>query len=350
MVTRTPLMRALKIISLHVAVWVVYIAYAVLVYGYDVGLRNVLYETSVTFCISASIFYIHALYVLPRFAEKRRFGLYIAGVLLLLLYNFLLRYLFAFKIDPILFHRESSIQGYSVAKLALLFSWYWFTFMLFSTGYWLAGKLVRAERVAREKETLEAEKEKLQLENAALRAQINPHFLFNTLDSFRIESEDTFPEMARSINALIDILRSTLSKPEPDGLIPLEKEIRVVESLVNIYRRRFPGMFLHYDNNMPEDCSFRIPPHALLAFVENAFKHGTFNDRSKQLRIVLEVSAAGLQFHVYNKKNRRIKDESHGIGMKYITRQLENNYHNRYLLNIIDGKDDYTVNLKIAMP
>lgn len=341
-------MRSLKAISIHILVWISYISYAVLVYGYDVGFKSVLYETSVTFSISATVFYLHALFLLPRFAERKSFIPYIAGVVLLFFYNFAIRYLFAFKIDPILFQRESSIQGLSVVKLLLLFSWYWFTFMLFSTGYWLANKLIRAERSARQKAGLEADREKLQLENAALRAQINPHFLFNTLDSFRIESEDTFPDMARSINALIDILRSTLSKPEADGLIPIEKEVRVVESLVNIYRRRFPSMFLQYSKNITTGCRFRIPPHALLAFVENAFKHGAYNDSNKKLRIELQVSEKGLQFHVYNKKNRRIKDESHGIGMQYITRQLDNNYHDRYTLNIIDGSDDYTVNLKIS--
>ncbi|WP_118950329.1 sensor histidine kinase [Taibaiella helva] len=335
----------IRVVLLHTCVWLLYIAFAILVYGYDVGLHNVFYETVVSFCISASVFYLHAYYLLPVLAEKRKYLLYVIGMLIVLAYNFGIRYLFAFCIDPVVLHRSSSIAGYSLVKLVLVFSWYWFTFALFSLGYWLARRLVRVEKEARRKEFSEAERARLQLENAALKAQINPHFFVNTMNAFRVEVEPVLPETARGIEAMILFMRSSIMQPDGDGTIALAEEVAAIESLITIYQRRFPNANIRYSKEIGQQL--RIVPHIFAAFVENAFKHGSFTRKEKPLSIRLETIDNDLLFYVHNWKSRRIKDDSRGIGLKYIRRQLENAFADRYELAIENADTDYTVTLKI---
>lgn len=334
-----------KVVALHICVWLLYTAFAVLVYGYDVGLRNVLYETVVSFCISASVFYLHACYLLPVLAERRKYLPYTIGMIVVLAYNFAIRYLFAFGIDPVLLRRSSSIAGYSLIKLVLVFSWYWFTFALFSLGYWFARRLLRMEKEARKREFSEAERARLQLENAALKAQINPHFFVNTMNAFRVEVEPLLPETARGIEAMILFMRSSMLQPDQQGTIALQEEIAAIESLITIYRRRFPNANIQYHNYIGEHL--RIVPHIFAAFVENAFKHGSFTRSEKPLSIKLEMEGNDLCFYVHNWKSRRIKDNSRGIGLKYIRRQLEDAFPSRYCLQIDDTDNEYTVSLKI---
>lgn len=329
----------LKVIAVHTAVWILYTSLAVVVYGYG-NIYGYLFETILSYTISATIFYAHACWLLPRFFQRKKFGSYAASVICLFAYNFIIRYFFAFGLYPFLFQSASSATGAPLTRIIMIFSWQWLTFMLFSIGYWLSRRHIQTEKIARERE-------RLQLEVAALKAQINPHFLFNTLNSFRIEAQHVLPEMSRSITSLITLLRSAFSSPEHDGMIPIEMEIKTVESLINIYQRRFPYMQLQYKKQLPNPCHFRIPPHILLTFVENAFKHGDFITEEKKLCIDINISETSLALFTFNKKDYRIDDEAHGIGMKYIIRQLENSFPGRYSLDIEDKEDDYTVHLKI---
>lgn len=331
---------AIKKMAWHVIAWATYTAIGIAVFGYRMGISNAVPETLISFSVSAFIFYAHY-YVLKRTLEKRKPVPYVIGLTILVAVNFLLKYFSFTTLYPYFFKKPSSIEGSPLTDLFLAYTWQSLTFFMFSAGYWFAAQLLR-------KRDQGHEYDKLQLENASLRAQINPHFLFNTLDSFRIESKHVLPEMSLSIASLIELMRSAFSTPDANGLINLDREVRAVESLINIYRRRFPYIHMLYKKEMPEAGHFLIPPHVLLTFAENAFKHGDYTDPVRPLRIELSVTETGLELLTYNKKEYRIMDESRGIGMKYIVRQLESTYEGRYELHIGDGDYDYSVRLKIS--
>lgn len=332
---------AINKMAWHVFAWATYTAVGIAVFGYRMGLKNAVPETLISFSISALIFYSHY-YVLKWTLGKKRRVRYVVSLIILLGVNFLLKLLFFTVLYSNVFNQPaSSTTGISIVELFLSFTWQSITFFLFSAGYWFADELLKRIKLAHESD-------KLKLENAALRAQINPHFLFNTLDSFRIESKSILPEMSMSIASLIELLRSAFATPDDNGLVDLNKEVKVVDSLVNIYRRRFPYLQLQYRKDIPQENIFKIPPHVLLTFVENAFKHGDFTDSVKPLRIDLSASKKGLELRTFNKKDLGIKDDSHGIGMNYIVHQLENCYSGRYKLSVQDTEDEYNVNLKIA--
>lgn len=227
-------------------------------------------------------------------------------------------------------------------KLILVFCWYGVSFLLLSTGYWLARVLIKNERIRREQE-------KLKYEISFLRAQINPHFLFNTLGSFHAEAAKSNPDLAGAIKDLLEVLRGTLSKFDINGLSPIRKEGEIISSLAKIYKRRYPYMNLLSSVSIDADCEAQIPPHLLWTVVENVFKHGDYSDPNQPLTINLNATKKVITLITCNSKDGGETLESNGIGQKYIQEQLEQHFSKRYELMISDEPNLYTVDLKIFL-
>lgn len=330
------MMRGSYKVGCHIFVWLSYVTFAIFVFGYDVSIKDYVAETTISVCISAVIFYTHLYLILP-FYDKRKYWVYIVALVLSYFLNFSLRYLFAFYIYKAWFGVDSSIVHYSLVKLFLVFSWQWLPFIFFSAGYWSALRRWKSEE----------DKKRLSLENAVLRAQIDPHFLFNTFNSLRLEAEDVLPDVANGISAVIQILRSALAKPGLDGLIPLEQELKVVDSLVLIYRRRYPDMALAYTKNIDNASGYRIVPHLLVAFIENLFKFGSKKSNA-QNSILLVLQNGNLFLEAYNKKADLSNADSFHIGTDYIKSNLEAQYKDAHELDIRNNPEDYLVRLSIT--
>jgi sensor histidine kinase YesM len=192
------------------------------------------------------------------------------------------------------------------------------------------------------------DKEAAELENKALRAQINPHFLFNTLGYFYNEVSDLHPQVGEGIAALSDIMRSAIRKPDQDGLIPLEEEINNIEQLISIYELRYNNNVYISFTQKGDSSGLRILPHILNTLVENAFKHGELHTAEHPLTITLNITEGNIFFRINNKKRTGPKELSHGIGMTYIRTHLNSVYEGRYTLTIDDEDSFYTVSLHIS--
>ncbi len=331
-------MKKLKLPLVHLCIWMSYVLFAVF-YHSDGEFWITLYETCVSHLISAGIFYCNSLWILPKFLEQNRKRKFILCEIALFIISMGMRYGYLLLLDPILFG-EPVLPFKFDYRLFTGFTWQWYSFILYSTGYWFALKSIRAVKRLREQD-------KIKLENAALRAQINPHFLFNTLNSFRIESAETLPKMSKDIGALIEVIRASISTTDDDGMIPLVKELNAIDSLVSIFKRRFPDMTLNYTSIIEDEEGYRILPHSLLTFVENALKHGDFDSSGKALTINITLVDGNLEFYVYNRKNFQLKDRSVGIGITYLRRHLQQGYGDRHKLIIEDRADDFEVRLNI---
>lgn len=235
--------------------------------------------------------------------------------------------------------------------------WWWFHAITISTAYWFSKLSIKKERKInfqkeeinrKAREQLQLRQEKLELEVAYLRAQINPHFLFNTLGYFYNKTANTHPDVAEGIAALTNIMRSSLKKRGPDGMVSLDEEIEHIESLISIYYMRFNNN-IHVEYSRPENLAGqRILPHILITLVENAFKHGELHNATYPLRIKLALDDSGLYFYINNKKRIGPKEISNGFGMEYVQRQLENTYPNKYAFEIKDTDLFYSLSLHIA--
>lgn len=334
-----------KLALSHTCAWFVYVGLALLVYGYGVGIPRALPETIVAYSFAIGVFYFH-LFILRRTLAHRRVFSYMVCLACIFTLHALLKYLTFTSIYPLFVKTPTSLYGHDPVDVLITFSWQAFIYVLFSTGYWMAERLIAIERLARATEREAADIERLELTNAALRAQINPHFFINTMMYFHGETVESLPQVATGMEAMMTFVKSSIAETDASGLIPISEEIAVIESLITIFSRRFPKSKIDYHNGLKSD--FKIVPHVLSAFVENAFKHGSYTKEGNDLVIKLDEGHGDLKFAVYNKKNDRPKDSSRGIGIRYIKSQLERLYPGRYSLDIVDTKDDYLITLTIS--
>jgi hypothetical protein len=338
----------------HLIVWILYASLQLCVYYQFNITREVFNEfflESVLIFIAVAIhFYANAYWVLPNTFEKKRYLL--ALLSLPVFYCWIWGCMLS--VDRLL-NGENSI---SLRRSAISSSWWWFQWTLFSTGYWIAQLSVKREKhMGQQREEINRKKnvelvltkEKLELENAYLRAQINPHFLFNTLGYFYNKTAVSQPDVAEGIAALTNIMRSSLKKKGPDGMVSLEEEVEHIESLISIYLMRFNNsIYVEYER--PDSVSgYRILPHILITLVENAFKHGELHNQAHPLkiRLMLDENEGKLSFYIHNKKRIGPKEISNGIGMEYVQRQLDNVYKHNYSFEIQDTDLYYSLSLHI---
>ncbi len=183
-----------------------------------------------------------------------------------------------------------------------------------------------------------------QAELSFLRSQINPHFLFNNLNTIYTlvyyKNEQALPAIA----GLSDILRFMLY--DSSEFVSLEKELAYLEKYIDLQRLRFEG-----DSPVKMECSrethqWQVPPLLFLPIIENAFKHGVI-DNGNKIFVRLDVGPDQLSFYCYNRRGDRSTDGTGGVGLGNIRRRLALLYPGRHSFRVDEGKEDFTVNLQL---
>ncbi len=170
-----------------------------------------------------------------------------------------------------------------------------------------------------------------------LRSQINPHFLFNTLNNIYSLVYEQSPKAPEAVLKLAELMRYLLY--EQKEKVPLSREWHYVQNFIELQLLRFPQELPLEIKTEGDVEKHEIAPHVLIGFVENAFKHGDFKDPSMPLRIRLACNGSTVRFETENKIGRLHKDESGGVGLENIRRRLELLYPGRFLLQV-SGKND----------
>ena len=197
-------------------------------------------------------------------------------------------------------------------------------------------------------DSLLAEKRTLELENSLLRTQINPHFLYNTLNFFYAKSLPVSSDLSEGILKLSYIMRYSLRTQDPDGLVFLSEELTHIDNVIELAKLRFNNKLHLQTHFAPVSPKIRILPLLLITLVENIFKHGDPTDQTKIARIDLEAgSANSIVFSTYNKKSRKVLHESSGLGIKNMTSRLKAFYGPLFNLQIKDGETDFFIQLTL---
>lgn len=215
----------------------------------------------------------------------------------------------------------------------------------------VAIKSVRFRIAGREREQRLVE-ERLQAELQFLRAQTNPHFLFNTLNSIYALARRESPQAAALVLQLSKLLRFMLyecSRPA----IPVADEIRVMQDLIELEKMRYGAGRLHVRFESEVDNPQQaIAPMLLLPFVENAFKHGAGESRAPaDIAISLRLHAGILCFSVENSTDsaQASADEEPGLGLRNVRRQLELLYPGGHSLEIARQPGRFFVRLNLQL-
>ena len=205
---------------------------------------------------------------------------------------------------------------------------------------------------------LDAQKLKAELVNqtqtselALLRSQVNPHFLFNTLNNIYSLVCKKSPDAPEAIMKLSSIMRYMLYDANTDKVL-LEKEIEYLGSFIELQKLRLRKADFVEFRIEGEVGNKIIAPMLLIPFVENAFKHGSKLGPSPGIRIHLTVLAHQLLFEITNHLKKNLigqKDNIGGVGLQNIKRRLEILYPGKYTLQTITENDIYRVKLSIQI-
>ncbi len=195
----------------------------------------------------------------------------------------------------------------------------------------------------------ELENQNLTSELAFLKSQINPHFLFNTLNNIHTLAYKKSDEAPEAIMKLSELMRYMLYESDTE-MVPLDTEIAHLKSFIGLQALRFKTTDIVQLNISGDTANKEIAPLLLLPFVENAFKHGY--NLKKEGAIVISLKAEeDVQFSVENEKPPEgmlsHKDEAGGIGLENISRRLELIYKTGYTLAVDESSSYFKINLTL---
>jgi len=203
----------------------------------------------------------------------------------------------------------------------------------------------------KEQRNLQLEKENMESQLQLLKAQIHPHFLFNTLNNIYSFTQTTSPAAAKMVTVLSDLLRYILYEGT-QPFVSLSKELKMIEDYINLEKIRY-GNKLELHLNLPAQTNdLLIAPLLLLPLVENCFKHGTSNVLEQPwIHLQVSIKNTELQIKLLNGKvnHPATNTNSAGIGIKNVQQRLSLLYPGKHELNITSEEDVFIVNLKLEL-
>lgn len=337
-----------------------YLVFGLLIFAFSASTSSWYYTSSyelvITFGIRVilqiAVAFIIVEFLIPKLLNKGNTGLFIAGITIVLLLFYAIctlifihffepsfpatyvNYIKRFE-DPSFFGRFLNFGEFVSKSLYLLYP----TFLI------LVLKLYTEKQ-----QLLKLNEQKKTAELAALKNQLNPHFLFNTLNNLYAlalkKSNDT-PKVIRKLSEILDYILYRCNKP----YVSLDKELELIENYLSLEKIRYADRVkISFSKNVTGQE--KIAPLLLLTFVENAFKHGVTNE-IQQAHINIAISKKGeeLLFKVENSKPAMTEklENKESIGLQNIKKQLELLYPKAYDLIIENDKSTFSANLKLGM-
>lgn len=208
-----------------------------------------------------------------------------------------------------------------------------FSFALNLNGRWRATEAARARA-----------------ELAYLKAQINPHFLFNTLNSIYSLAIIHHEKTAEAVVKLSNMMRYILDESETE-YTNLQKEINCITDYIDLQKMRFGDAFTLTYEITGDFSGKKIEPLILLSFIENAFKYGINAEEESDIRIRIEMAEDLLHLEVYNRKVKvsNLPENKGGTGLKNTLERLNIVYPDTHSLSIRDAREYYQVRLTIML-
>ncbi|RZK10161.1 MAG: histidine kinase, partial [Flavobacterium sp.] len=181
-----------------------------------------------------------------------------------------------------------------------------------------------------------------------LKSQINPHFIFNTLNNIYsmvfLKSEKALP----AIEKLSEIMRFTTYETQKE-LIPIGSEIKYIESFIDLERIRNTKEIHIQLLTEIENENQMLPPYLLLPFIENCIKHGILDDENNPVVFSIKSDEKRLVINVENRINNKLKDTHSGIGVSNLRKRLAHYFPNNYQFEIVNDGVNFKSHLEIEL-
>ena len=329
----------------HIAIWALLYLLWVTAFQH----RSLAFSRTLTveFCyllFIAGNYYFHTYFTIPKLFYRKKylaFGVCLLGAVVI---SALLRTWLALYMNEHFFLPGKAQPAFTVVYFnSLLNIAVWVVFVI-------AMRLILEKR--RFQQTIDLlQKEKTRNELDFLKAQFNPHFLFNSINSIYGHIDKNNPTARNMLLTFSEMLRYQLYECNTD-IIPIDKEIHYIRNYTALQQIRKEEDLVVYLSISPEVKGFTIAPLLFIAFIENAFKYVS-NDGSgaNRVEISLDKRDGVLLFDLFNTKEKDVRrePEHQGIGISNVKRRLELLYPGRHDL-VIDQQDhSYRVHLKIQV-
>jgi two-component system, LytTR family, sensor kinase len=324
----------------HVLVWALYYAFFFAMYKHMyTNYWHLLGVISIYFFFNATTFYFAAYYLMPRYLHTRqyiKFALsFIGAVLFFALGLAVCMYFMLHDYAP---QFENKLLVYLIALLTIGTT----------VGGLSAVKLV-VDKINGDRKTLDAERQRIESELQYLKAQVNPHFLFNAINSVYFLIKKDADAAASTLIKLSDLLRFQLYDCS-DEKIPIEKEVEYLNNFVALEKIR-KGDKIKVDLMASSELQgFQVAPFMLIPFLENAFKYVSgFSSSENKIIIKLWREDDKFHAHFFNTTDNLIRSDVGGIGHKNVKRRLELIYPNKHQLEILERPGTYKVMLSLDL-
>lgn len=330
----------------HAIFWLLVLFFYTMFFGHQSGnyLNTFLFVSALLIItIATSYFFIY--FLIPRYFEKHRYGLFILFSIYTVLASLYLETLAAFLMLLLfIFWANKPPDQASIDVYFLVVALYFVVFLV------IAIKLLRTW-YSRQQALQEISRQKLETELKMLKSQIQPHFLFNSLNSIyalSLKKSDEAPEMIIKLSGILDYLLYECDAEQ----VPLEKEIQVIEDYIELQKVRYGEKLDLNFEVLGEPVNTVIVPMLFLPLVENSFKHGADSQRMNPwIRIKLEVLENRVLFSISNShRGKKAKSSAHsGIGLANLEKRLQLLYPGRYRFELEMTEDKFEINLQLEL-
>ena len=336
----------LRIIQ-HLGFWV--LSFFVFLYLFKTGSKAEKIDYVYTILFQLTLLpavYINIELLLPTLGNRKRILFYLLSLITIIILFAWINYNFFDNWSAKVFPDYFFISYFTFREIVLFFIVYIIITMLLklSKSWFLVSWL--------QKELLEKEKQKTVVELKALKAQINPHFFFNTLNSIYSMALDKDDRLPGTVLQLSDLMRYFLYVSR-DNFILLEKDLTVVKEYIALQKLRSNPQLDIETKISGEISDQQIAPLLLITFLENAFKHGAKGSSGNTfIKLDIKVEKNKLNFTLENNKGiiDKVNTGDHnGLGLENVKRQLELLYPGKHLLNIKDEQDRFVVALQLSL-
>ncbi|PWK23896.1 histidine kinase [Arcicella aurantiaca] len=334
--------------------WTIYILFNIGLYTLEIKSYKDLLRVIINYPLWGLFVFVPNIFILKYFLFRRKYIFAILGNILILILFLEIRYLLNFHLFPLLDVMTPYDNKPFVLNVFLSDSGYAFlNNLLLAYGYGFAKHAIELE--VRERKLVEAnaklQHQKDMTQIAFLQAQINPHFLYNTLNFIYSEAIMVSDSVAESIMTLSNIMRYTLTETGKDTLVSLYSEINHIKNYLKLQKMRFSNeLYLDLTIEGEENINhLEILPLVLISFIENIFKHGDIHDPKNPAKIIMLIEENSLFLSIYNRKNKGPKEHTSGVGMNNIRTRMDILYGDKYNVNIfVDTEDEFALEFTIS--
>lgn len=285
-------------------------------------------------------FYFNYFFLIPRYLLTKRYWLYCSFLLLAIAIVFTLYggIFFFSDFNPNTLAKTNPIAKKIFPVIIMNAILLWFLSIVSSVLWTIYDRLKQTES------------ERLSAQIASLKSQINPHFLFNTLNNIYATAIDTSPQTADMVDKLSEMMRYTMKETQRDFVL-LEDEINYINNFIELQKLRLDRSVKLEYNSLENIPALQIAPMLLIPFIENAFKHGVNSEQKSCIRIEITMSKKSIRLSIVNSKVYIQKDisERSGLGIENTRHRLNLIYPSKHLLVITDTEKEFFVSLHINL-